>query len=53
VKYEFLLGLKNCCYWDPFHKQTQTKKKKQTTNKKKEKNQNQAYTKVDLNLDDS
>ena len=33
----------------PFHKQSQTKRKNQTTNKKK--NQNQAYRRVDLDLD--
>ena len=54
MKYEFILGLKELLLLNwTFHIQSQIKNKKQTTNKKKRKNQNQAYTRVDLDLDDS
>ena len=55
VKYGFILGLKELLLLNSIS-QTFTNKKEKTnkqTNKKKEKNQNQAYTKVDLDLDDS
>ena len=49
-KYGFILGLKELFLKSS--SQTNTKKSKQT-NKKKEKNQNQAYTRVEVDLDDS
>ena len=50
VKYEFILGLKKLLLLNSI---SQTKKKKQTNKQKERKNQNQAYTKVELDLDDS
>ena len=54
VKYGFILGLKKLLLLN-FISQTITNKKKRKSKQqtKKEENQNQAYTRVDLDLDDS
>ena len=52
VKYGFILGLKKLLLLNSISQTITNKKEKQTTKKIKS-NQNKAYTKVDLDLDDS
>ena len=51
VKYGFILGLKKLLL--NFISQTITNKKEKTNKQKERKSQNQAYTRVDLDLNDS
>jgi len=47
-----MLGLKELLLLNAISQTITNKKKNQTTNKKKTKNQNQAYRRVDLDLDE-
>jgi len=53
VKYGFVLGLKKLLLKSISQTQTNKKEKANKQTKRKKKNQNQAYTRVDLNLDNS
>jgi len=53
VKYEFILGLKEVLLLNSISQTIINKKEKANNKQKERKSQNKAYTKVDLDLDDS